>query len=179
MLVIRCTKKLLKKNPGSENAREDTLAPTLGSWHANLVWLAHSPVVLCVNDNSLLAVLVPGKNFRNFASAFRERLTQRLRRLGLLEATISSERAAMEVIQIQPSNSRSVLASMNDFVRQLKFRGTDRFHFAHADALEDMLSETPMGALKYRYPVEVAVAAFSNLESYDSGQRGQARLPHL
>ncbi len=64
---------------------------------------------LCVNDNSLLTVLVPGKNFPNFGSAFRDRLTQRLRRLGLQEATISRERDAMEVIQIQPSNSRSVL----------------------------------------------------------------------
>jgi len=71
----------------------------------------------------------------------------------------------MEVIQIQPYNSRSVLASMNDFVQQLKFRGPARFNFAHADELEDMLSETPMGALKYSYPVEVAAGAFSNLES--------------
>jgi hypothetical protein len=165
MLVIRCTKKLLKKNPGSENAREDTLVPTLGGWHANLVWLAHSPIVLCVNDNSLLTVLVPGKNFPNFGSAFRERLTQRLMRLGLLEATILREHAAMEVILIEPSNSRSVLASMNDFVRQLKFRGPDRFNFVEADALEDMLSKTPMGALEYSYPVEIAAAAFSNLES--------------
>ena len=165
MLVIRCTKKLLKKNPGSENAREDTLVPTLGGWHANLVWLAHSPVVLCVNDNSLLAVLVPGRDFPNFGSAFQNRLTQRLRRLGLCEETISRERAAMEIIKVQPSNSRSVLASMNDFVRHLKFRGPDRFDFAQADALEDMLSKTPMGALEYSYPVEVAAAAFSNRES--------------
>jgi len=69
----------------------------------------------------------------------------------------------MEIIQIRPSNSRSVLASMNDFVRQLRFRGPDRFNFAHADALEDLLSETPMGALGYRYPVEIAADAFSKL----------------
>ena len=161
MLTIHCTQKLLKRNPGPANVGQDTLVPALGSWHANLVWLAHSPIVLCVNDNSLLPVLVPGRDFPNFCSAFRDRLTQRLRRLGFFEATISMERAAMEIIQIQPSNSRSVLASMNDFVRQLKFRGPDRFNFAHADALEDMLSETPMGALKYSYPVEVAAAAFS------------------
>jgi hypothetical protein len=165
MLVIRCTQKLLKKNRGSENTRKDILVPTLGGWRANLVWLAHSPIVLFVNDNSLLTVLVPGKKFPNLDSVFRDRLTQRLRRLGLPEATISRERAAMEVIQIQPSNSRSVLASMNDFVHQLKFRGADRFNFAHADALEDMLSKTPKGALEYNYPVDVAAAAFSNLES--------------
>jgi hypothetical protein len=163
MLVIRCTQKLLKKNPASENAGEDALVPTLGSWHANLIRLAYTPVVLCVNDNSLLAILVPGRDFPNFGSAFRDRLTQRLWRLGLPEETISAERASMEIIQIQPYNSRSVLASMNDFVLNLKFSLGDRFKFEDADALEDMLSEAPMGALGYRFPSKVAAAAFSNV----------------
>ena len=161
MLVLRCTQKLLKRNPGPPNARQDTLVPTLGNWHANVIRLANSPIVLCVNDISLLAVLVPGRDFSNFGSAFRDRLAQRLRRLGLSQDTISVEHAAMEIIQIQPSDSRSVLASMNDFVRHLKFNVGNRFTFVDADALEDMLSEIPMGALKYHYPVEVAAAAFN------------------
>ena|SRR6267143_763112 len=161
MLVLRCTQKLLKRNPGPANGGQDTLLPTLGSWHANLIRLAHSPVVLCVNDASLLTVLVPGRDFSNFVSAFQDRLTERLGRMGLSEDTISFERAAMEIVQIQPSNSRSVLASMNDFARHLKFKVGGRFSLFDANALEDMLSEIPMGALKYCYPVEVAAAAFS------------------
>lgn len=116
---------------------------------------------LCVNDSSLLAILVPGKDFPNFASAFQNRLVARLGRMGLASDTISAERAAIEIVQIQSSNSRSVLASMNDFVRHLKFRARNHFDFSEADALEGMLSETPMGALKYQYAVEVAAAAFS------------------
>ena len=166
MLIIRCTQKLLKRNPGSANIGQDSLVPTLGSWHANLIWLAHSPTVLCVNDCSLLTLIIPGRNFPHFGSAFRDRLTQRLKRMNLVEATISMERAAMEIVQIQPSNSRSVLASMNDFARHLKFRVGDRFHFEDADALEDRLSETPIGALEYRYPVEVAASAFGKLDSF-------------
>ena len=164
MLVIRCTQKLLRKNLGPANAGQDTLVPTLGSWHANLIWLAHSPVVLCVNDNSLLALILRGRDFPNFGSAFRDGLSQRLKRMGLPEATISIERAAMEIIQIQPSNSRSVLASMNDYVRHLKFDVGDRFNFEEADALEDRLSKMPVGALEYRYPVEAAASAFSNTD---------------
>jgi uncharacterized protein DUF6933 len=161
MLFLRCTQKLLKKNPGPTNALLDTLMPTLGSWHANLIYLAHSPIVLCVNDVSLLAVLVPGRNFSNFGSAFRDRLAERLGRMGLSPNTISVERLAMEIVQIQPSNSRSILASMNDFVRHLKFQVRNRLTFVDLNALEDRLSETPMGALEYRYPVEVAAAAFN------------------
>lgn len=169
MIVLRCTQKLLNRNPGPPNARQDTLVPMLGSWHANVIRLANSPIVLCVSDISLLAVLVQGKDFPNFGSAFRDRLAQRLRRLGLSQETISVERAAMEIVQIQPSNSRSVLASMNDFVRHLKFKVGNSFNFVDANALEDMLSEIPMGALKYHYPVEVAAAAFNPDQSGLSG----------
>ncbi len=48
MLILRCTQKLLKRNPGPAGAQQDALAPTLGSWHANLIRLAHSPIVVCV-----------------------------------------------------------------------------------------------------------------------------------
>lgn len=61
MLVLRCTQKLLKRNPGPTTGRQDSLVPMLGSWHANLIRLAHSPIVLCVNDISLLAILLPGR----------------------------------------------------------------------------------------------------------------------
>ena len=161
MLVLRCTQRLLKRSPGPTQQRQDALVPALGDWHANLIHLAKSPIVLCVNDISLLAILIPGRDFPNFVSAFQNRLAGRLGRMGLATDTILAERAAMEIVQIQPSNSRSVLASMNDFVRHLKWRARNRFDFSEADALEDMLSETPMGALKYQYAVEVAAAAFS------------------
>ncbi len=133
----------------------------LGSWHANLIRLGNSPIVLCVNDISLLAILVPGRDFPNFVTIFRNRLAQRLRRMGLSQDTISVEHAAMEMVQIQPSNNRSVLASMNDLVRHLRWKVGNHFNFFKANALEDMLSEIPMGALQYHYPIEVAAAAFS------------------
>src|SRR5438128_309314 len=141
MLVLRCTQRLLKRAPGPTQQRRDDLAPMLGDWHANLIRLAHSPIVLCVNDISLLAILVPGRDFPNFVSAFQNRLAGRLGRMGLPTDTISAERAAMKIVQIQPSNSRSVLASINDFVHHLKWRARNHFDFSEADSLEDMLSE--------------------------------------
>ena len=160
MLVLRCTQKLLKKHPGPVDDRQDALVPTLGSWHANLIRLAHSPIVLCVNDISLIAMLIPGRNFPDFVSAFQHRLVKPLRRMGLTEDAISTERAAIEIVRIQPSNSRSVLASMNDLMRNLKWKVGNHFHFNEADALEDTLSEIPIGALEYHFPEDVAMAAF-------------------
>lgn len=163
MLVLRCTQKLLKKNPGPVTDHKDSLTPVLGSWHANLIRLEHSPVVLCANDVSLLAILVRGKDFPRFVLSFRHRLAWRLRRMGVSQQAITVELAAMEIVQIARSNSRSVLASMNDFVRHLRWRVGNDFDISQSDELEDMLSQIPMGALKYQYPVEVALAAFNSV----------------
>lgn len=162
MLVLRCTQKLLRKNPGPSNGREDSLVPVLGSWHANLIRLAHIPIVLCVNDVSLLAVLVRGRDFPRFGLEFRDRLARRLRRMGVSNQAISLELAAMETMRIEQTNNRSVLASLNDFVRHLRWNVGNHFEPAQADQLEDMLSDIPMGSLKYRYPAEVALGAFKS-----------------
>lgn len=162
MLVLRCTQKLLKKNPGPVTDHEDSLTPILGSWHANLIRLGHSPVVLCANDISLLTILVRGKDFPRFVLSFRERIAWRLRRMGVSERAITVELAAMENVKMARSNSRSVLASMNDFVRHLRWRVGDDFDISQLDELENMLSQIPMGALKYQYPVEAALAAVNS-----------------
>ncbi|HKR60558.1 MAG TPA: hypothetical protein VJS64_12555 [Pyrinomonadaceae bacterium] len=150
----------MKKKPGPTSEREDSLIPLLGGWHANLIRLAHSPVVLFVNDRSLLAILAPGRDFPTLVSVFRNRMIQHLTRIGVSQKAISEEAAAMELVQIQPSNDRSVLGSMNDFVRLLKRDVEDHFDLNKADGLEDRLSEVPMGALKYNYPIEVVSAVF-------------------
>jgi hypothetical protein len=39
--------------------------------------------------------------------------------------------------------------------------GWRHFSFLEANGLEDVLSEVPVGSLKYAYPIEVVAAAFS------------------
>ena len=160
MLILRCTQKLRKKNLGPLSEEEDSLVPVLRSWHANLVYLARSPVVVCVNDQTLLSILVPGLNFPNITTAIRGRIGVRLRRMGLPPEMISNEVDAMRVVRVEPSNSRSVLASMNDFVFNLKYYVGDKFNSDDTDALEDRLSDTPMGALKYHFPLKEAYRLF-------------------
>jgi hypothetical protein len=162
MLVLRCTQKLLEKNPGPGTDHKDSLKPVLGDWHAKLIRLGHSPVVLCANDLSLLAILVRGKDFPRFVLSFRDRLASRLRRMGVSEQAITEELAAMEIVRIAKSNNRSVLGSMNDFVRHLRWKVDNDLDISQSDELENMLSEIPMGALKYQYPVEAAMATFNS-----------------
>lgn len=159
MLILGCTQKLRKKNLGPL-VGTDSLVPTLGGWHANLIYLARSPVVLCVNDSSLLAVLARGRQFTSILSVLKSRIAGRYKRMGLSGELLIMEQAAMEVVAVQPSNSKSVLGSMNDFAHALKWHVRDQTDLSDLDKLEDMLSQTPMGALKYEYPVEVASRLF-------------------
>ena len=163
MLVIRCTQKLLKHKPGPSSNVEDDLEPALGNWHANLVRIDHWPIVLCVNDFSLLSIILPGRNFPNFASAFQNSLRKRLERMDVSQDRMLAELAAIQIIKIERTNSKSVLGSMNDFVLNLRY-GSYPFNPDEVTSWENELSQTPMGALKYSYPVEVAFALLSASE---------------
>ena len=84
---------------------EDDLESVLGDWHANLVRLGRTPVVLAVNDVSLLTVLVPGRNFANLLTPFRDRLMRRLIRLGVSADRMAHETAATKCICVDRTNS--------------------------------------------------------------------------
>jgi hypothetical protein len=90
-------------------------------------------------------------------------VAERLRRLGVSQDAIAVERAAMEVIQVGPSNNRSVLASMNDFVFHLRFQLKRHYTISDADAIEDILSEAPMGAIEMKSP-DVCAGKLFNLD---------------
>jgi len=122
--------------------------------------LGPTPVVLAVNDVSLLAVILPGRNFGNLLAAFKDRLMRRLIRLGVSADRMAHETAAAQCIRVDRTDSRSVLGSMNDFVFQLRWRFDEGRGLQDADHLEDELGEVPMSVLKYSNPEEVARAAF-------------------
>ena len=147
-MTLRCTQKLRQRKLGPLTNECDSLVPVLGDWHANLIYVARTPLVICVNDRSLLSVVVPGRDFPQILVTIQRRVVERLKRMSLRADLIANEEAAMGIVEVQPSNSKSVLGSMNDFVHSLKWR-RDRFDIAELDSLEERLSQTPMGPLSY------------------------------
>jgi hypothetical protein len=176
MLILRCTRKLRMKNLGPVGRCQDSLVPTLGTWHANLIYLARKPIVLCVNDLSLLSVLAPGRKFGNILPVIQARILERFTRMGLSAEVLLQEQDAMAVTEVQQSNSKSVLGSMNDFTRGLKWEVRDRLDVEALNELEDRLSHTPMGALNYQYAIEVAYQLFGVPEE-ESRKTGPAIKP--
>jgi hypothetical protein len=117
MMTMCCTRKLLQR---LRIAKPEALAvpPTnaLGNWYVNLVYIGRTQMVLATSERSLLTVLLPAADLGN---SLLENLVDTTYSL-LKEIGIDSDRAKREAAAMHPAliggtESRSVLASMNDF----------------------------------------------------------------
>jgi hypothetical protein len=98
--------------------------------------------------------------FGNLLTPFRDRLTRRLTRLGVPSNRMAHKAAAIQCIQVDRTNSRSVLGSMNEFFSQLQGRFHEGLDLSATDTLEDDLGHVLMSALKYANTEDVARAVF-------------------
>ena len=176
MITMCCTQKLLRR---LRIAEPEVIAtpPTnaLGNWYVNLIYIGRTQMVIATSERSLLTVLLPSADLRNSLIVNLCETTYRL----LQEIGIDSDCAAKEVDAMQPvriarTESRSVLASMNDFSLTL-----DGYLHDGLAPMEIMLrfAETPKSALKsergpYWNPVEITRAMLGAAEK--RGRRGAA-----
>jgi hypothetical protein len=119
MFTLRCTRKLLRRI--DETPSSEAVAPTtvLGDWYANLLYLRPQQLVLAMNERTLLCALVPAAPAATVAERLRFGVGGLLRDIGVPEANVEAELAAMEHVAIGATASRAVLGCMNDAVYQL------------------------------------------------------------
>ncbi|MGH8768861.1 MAG: DUF6933 domain-containing protein [Burkholderiales bacterium] len=146
MFTLCCTQKLLHKLRIAK-PEATSMPPTnaLGNWYANLIYVGRAQLVMATSERSLLTVLLPAADLRKALVTNLGELTFLL----LQEIGINPDRAAEEVNAMQPAliartESRSVLASMNDFALALDWHWRDGLA-----PMEIMLrfAETPKSAL--------------------------------
>ncbi len=153
MVTLRCTAKLRRRlglGVLSEPGPSDSV---LGDWYANLLVLERQPLVLCVSEHSLLAVVLHARDLRHLAMHFRQGLESRLLRLGISTVAVGAELERSGNLAFGATCSRSVLGSMTDFVFQLQARAA--YHPGEAwtvAELEDDLATIPCAPLQYRRP---------------------------
>lgn len=160
MILIRCTQRLLK---GAPKAPLDGFAaplPLLGEWYANAIPLPFPGrwIVMFTSADSLLTVVAPGRSLGTALPIFQKRLPALLHRIEVPRPSITELLNAFSEMAFSRTANRSILGSMNDLAFQLKVIAGDsaRFQDLDLDRLELDLSETPMGALRFGYPREVA-----------------------
>lgn len=87
----------------------------LGDWSANVVRYGRKPFVIAVAEHSRLALVLPAAPYKTLLARFMEELPDLLRYLRIPEAMIDAEIAAMSPLAFARTNSRSVLASINQY----------------------------------------------------------------
>jgi hypothetical protein len=136
-----------------------TVEPTnaLGDWYANLLIIERQHLVMFVSARSRLCILVYARDIHRLTKRFEDALIEVLKALQISEEVIQRELNAMTGLcyglTTGTSEGRSVLGSMNDFMRPLEHAGLkDR-------SLYDWnlyFTEWMCGPLGYKYPGEVA-----------------------
>ena len=159
MFTIRCTAKLLKRIGRKLGFSDLAVEPTtaMGDWHANILFFDRAQALLFTNDNSRLAVVTPARDARNLGAHLSVALAELLEHLAIPLEWIQAEVFEMAELDVAPTRSRSLLATMNDYSFQIE----GRFHqwgglFPLQMSLD--LSGCPSGPLGYRLPYEVTEA---------------------
>jgi len=159
MVVLRCTRRLLRRvrqRPVEHAPGSSTL---LGDWYANVLWVRRKPLILAVSARTLLPVLIPARDPASLAPRLAEALGQLLAALGIRAQQIREEQRQIEQIVFARTINRSILGTMNDFDRMLDPAPGQTLASA---ALE--LAEAPCGPIGMESPERATVKLFASLK---------------
>lgn len=170
MVTLRCTQKLLRRL--GVPAKTGTSPPTtvLGDWYANILHTRPHQLVVCMNERTLLVVLVPARESKSLGARFREAVIAQLRRLGVPPAAIEAEAHAMSELAFRPTASRSVLGCLREATFALSYE-LERPEHSSLVGIEDFLSENIYSTTNYRHPRELALELFHVASAGTSGAR--------
>jgi hypothetical protein len=121
MITLRCTRTLAKQLTLTPGAKKLSPENKLGDWYANTLNVGHQRFIHCVSEKSLLSVVLPAKNVRQFPSRLPAAVGALLARLGVPADVIAAEVEAMLPISVGLTINRSVVGSMVDLGRQAQF----------------------------------------------------------
>ena len=168
MVTLRCTQKLLRRLGVPAKTKASPPTTLLGDWYATLVHSRPQQLVVCMNERTLLVVLVPARESSSLGTRFRDAVTAQLRRLGVPPAAIEAEARAMSEFAFGPTASRRLLGCLREAVFALSLE-LERPEFSSLTDVEDWFSEFIYSTTKYRQPRELARELFDAAGAISSG----------
>jgi len=157
MQIIRCTQKLLKALPMQPVERVEALPSVC--WHANLLRIDRRKCLLFTHDTTLFSLFVPSvtkPDFKYFPDLFGQALFKAMIQIDFSQAQIESMLDRCRDIQVESTNNRSVLGSMNDMKQMIDLTVSSQGGLAETNIpkLTHMLNQTHFKAIGYRFPEE-------------------------
>ena len=157
MVNIRCTDRLRKRLRQSRLPKVPSQGLLLFEWHANVITVEKVPLVIAVEDRTRLALVVRARDLPGLPQRLATALEDLLTRLGVDPKVARGYASRMTEVTWSASTNRSVLASMNDFAKLLKWsaaRGPRSL-----EEMMDDLAEVPTGPIGMNSPGALTVAA--------------------
>ncbi|MCD4652750.1 plasmid pRiA4b ORF-3 family protein [bacterium] len=171
MLIPRCTGKVLKEMGVPKSDLEDVSGDChpLQEWYVNLFYFNRKKCLLFTNAATLFSFVAHGvsrSEIRDIESLFRKRLSKALYDEELKSDQMKSINDKLGTFVLARTVSRSVLASMNDRTSHYEFLKSRSMVEGNIDdaGIQCELNKTPMGALKYNYPIECFMAMIEGRE---------------
>ncbi|HZM01374.1 MAG TPA: hypothetical protein VFD43_14095 [Planctomycetota bacterium] len=155
MIQLQCTARLLKRlrvAPAPRRAASDSY---MGDWHANVMFLGHTPHVIAVNDESLVTVVLPLKEVGTLVARWRTEVIGLIARLGLPSEVVQAEAIAMQDMAVTRSGDRSSVGCMNEMTRHCRGIYEDRGALSTPD-VDRLIENMPCQALRFEIPAQVA-----------------------
>ena len=120
MIVVRCTAKLAAKLrvPLAESGSSTT---QLGDWYASVLHTRRGLFVLAVAKQTLLPIVVTGRDLRSFPARLATTLADVLARFGVPADAIARECAAMSEVRYAKTDDRSAVGVLVDLLDRLRY----------------------------------------------------------
>jgi len=167
MIVLRCTRKLLKRLHATPLDISPPSTTLLGDWYANVLFVYRRPLILAVSERTLLPILVPARDLSSLGERLGAALAEILLALGIPEPAAREEQRQMLPIVFARTDSRQILGTMNDFDRMLEPRPGQTLVSA---ALE--LAEAPCSPIGMESPDRATVSLFASARRGDRSNPG-------
>jgi hypothetical protein len=169
MQIIQCTGKLQKEMglKPSDLSCKDPDPVILGRWHANLIYINRRKCILFANDKTLfnfIASDVSRPQIKKLSELFLSYLSCVLSDEGIDDIIKNKILSEYEAVEYAKTKSKSVLGSLNDLAYHYTYHIQEAggVHSAMVPEIIRKLNRMPMGALEYKYSIEVLNECIAN-----------------
>jgi len=158
-MICRITQKLAKKIKIVPAAALPPHDNPLLDWTANLFMVSRWQFIILTNSASLYSVVFPGKGVPNkhaFVEQGMKALDDCLNRDGIMGLYDLNIAPAVDSVDYCKAGNKSILASMNQLVFQVK---CDLMEIGHPlPVVNQRLNRIPMSKLRYHYAIDELLA---------------------
>lgn len=161
MVTLRCTRSLLAGMSNLKSECHSVPSTVLGDWCCGLLRTRPEKPVICMNERSLLVVVVEFKDFISVGLRFRNRVAALLSRIGIASTAVDGEVQAMLELGFGSASNRRVLGYLSEAVYQIAHKlGNPGIELQ--SHIEDYCARHVYSSARIRQPKEVALELFSS-----------------